>query len=356
MRPPTRRSTSRPCIAGYFDTLGVGLVRGRAFAAADRDGALPVAIVSEDVAARDVARREPDRPPPEDGHRRLERATGSPWWASRGPTRYRELAAQRPVLYVPAEQLIVAAQSIAVRSSAPLADTAAAIRAAVRAVDPAVQRDGGVAARGAAAGPDGAAALHRLADRHLCRAALFLSAVGVFAVTAGVGAPAASRAAGAHGARAPRPATCSGSCSEKGLRLALVGIAVGTAGAIAAAQSLRELLYEVAPIDPPSLAGAAALLLLSSLLACALPAWRAARVIRSPRCARSSDRSCSRGTVFSRPCSVASRDARPCTARAFRRRWRASGVRFRDGRSHDRTARRVARPIGRDSNGTRLDR
>ena len=54
------------------------------------------------------------------------------------PTRYRELAAQRPVLYVPAEQLIVAAQSIAVRTSAPLADTAAAIRAAVRAVNPAV--------------------------------------------------------------------------------------------------------------------------------------------------------------------------------------------------------------------------
>ena len=64
----------------------------------------------------------------------------------------------------------------------------------------------------------------------------------------------------------------------EGLRLALVGIAIGTAGAIAAAQSLPELLYEVAPIDPPSLAGAAALLLGSSLLACALPAWRAARV------------------------------------------------------------------------------
>jgi len=50
-----------------------------------------------------------------------------------------ELTRQRPVLYVPAEQLIVAAQSIAVRSSAPLADTASAIRAAVQMVDPAVR-------------------------------------------------------------------------------------------------------------------------------------------------------------------------------------------------------------------------
>jgi hypothetical protein len=55
-------------------------------------------------------------------------------------------------------------------------------------------------------------------------------------------------------------------------------VAVFTVGAIAAAQSLQGLLYEVGPIDPPSLAGAAALLLLSSLLACAVPAWRAARV------------------------------------------------------------------------------
>ena len=36
----------------YFETFEVPLVRGRAFAATDREGAVEVAIVSEDVAAR----------------------------------------------------------------------------------------------------------------------------------------------------------------------------------------------------------------------------------------------------------------------------------------------------------------
>ena len=73
----------------------------------------------------------------------------------------------------------------------------------------------------------------------------------------------------------PRPGDLQRLVLGEGLRLAAIGIALGTVGAMVAAQSLRELLYEVGPIDPPSLAGAAALLLLSSLLACALPAWRA---------------------------------------------------------------------------------
>jgi predicted permease len=261
---------------GYFDTLGVGLVRGRAFAAADRDGALPVAIVSEDVAARTWPGENPIG-------RRLKMgtaATNSDWLTVVGvarATRYRELATQRPVLYVPAEQLIVAAQSIAVRSSAPLADTAAAIRAAVRAVDPAVGVTEVVPLEDLRQAPMARPRFTASLIGTFAVAALLLSTVGVFSVTA----------AAVHQRRhelrvrmalGATPGHLQRLVLGEGLRLALVGVAVGTVGAIAAAQSLQGLLYEVGPIDPPSLAGAAALLLLSSLLACAVPAWRAARV------------------------------------------------------------------------------
>ena len=262
--------------AGYFETLGVRLVRGRGFAPADRDGALPVAIVSQEVAARTWPGQDPI------GRRlKMGDATSKEDWLTvvgvARPTRYRELTAQRPVLYVPAEQLIVAAQSIAVRTSAPLADTAAAIRAAVRAVDPEVHVMSVSPLEELRQAPMAQPRFTASLIGSFAVAGLFLSAVGVFSVTA------ASVYQRRHELRVrmalgATPGNLQRLVLGEGLRLALVGIAIGTAGAIAAAQSLPELLYEVAPIDPPSLAGAAALLLGSSLLACALPAWRAARV------------------------------------------------------------------------------
>jgi ABC-type lipoprotein release transport system permease subunit len=56
----------------------------------------------------------------------------------------------------------------------------------------------------------------------------------------------------------------------------LVGLVAGLAGAIAIARTLRALLFGVEPADPLSLASVVALLLLTSALACYLPARRAA--------------------------------------------------------------------------------
>jgi ABC-type antimicrobial peptide transport system permease subunit len=64
----------------------------------------------------------------------------------------------------------------------------------------------------------------------------------------------------------------------EGLRLALLGTAIGLAGAVAASRTLRSLLFGVQPLDPLSLLGAAALLVGAALLACVLPARRATRL------------------------------------------------------------------------------
>ena len=63
-----------------------------------------------------------------------------------------------------------------------------------------------------------------------------------------------------------------------GLRLAAAGLAVGTAGAIAASRSLGSVLFQVDPRDPAILAGAMFALVLAALLACLIPATRAARI------------------------------------------------------------------------------
>ena len=63
-----------------------------------------------------------------------------------------------------------------------------------------------------------------------------------------------------------------------GLRLALLGIGIGLAGAFAATRLMSGMLYGVAPADPATLAAVAAALLAIALFACWLPARRAARV------------------------------------------------------------------------------
>jgi ABC-type lipoprotein release transport system permease subunit len=63
-----------------------------------------------------------------------------------------------------------------------------------------------------------------------------------------------------------------------GMKLAALGIASGTVGAAGLTQSMRKLLFEVQPLDPVAFAGAAVVLAGFAVLACYLPARRAARV------------------------------------------------------------------------------
>jgi putative ABC transport system permease protein len=63
-----------------------------------------------------------------------------------------------------------------------------------------------------------------------------------------------------------------------GARLALIGCAIGLAGAFGAAQLLRSLLFQVNPFDPFVLIASAAVILMLSVAASAMPAQRAATV------------------------------------------------------------------------------
>ena len=59
----------------------------------------------------------------------------------------------------------------------------------------------------------------------------------------------------------------------------LFGLAVGLIGALAAVRLVETLLFGVTPQDPVTLSTAAAVLVVTALLACALPAVRASRTI-----------------------------------------------------------------------------
>jgi putative ABC transport system permease protein len=65
---------------------------------------------------------------------------------------------------------------------------------------------------------------------------------------------------------------------SRGLRLALLGVVFGLAGAAASARLLDSLLYQVDPLHPIALSAAAAFLVLIGLLASVVPALKAASV------------------------------------------------------------------------------
>jgi putative ABC transport system permease protein len=65
---------------------------------------------------------------------------------------------------------------------------------------------------------------------------------------------------------------------RQGLSMALVGTAIGVGGAIALSRWIQSLLFGVTATDPATLAAVIAMLLTVALVACAVPAWRATRV------------------------------------------------------------------------------
>jgi putative ABC transport system permease protein len=64
---------------------------------------------------------------------------------------------------------------------------------------------------------------------------------------------------------------------RQGLTLALIGIAIGLAGAAWLTQYVSAMLFRVAPLDPAIFAAATLTLVAVALVACYVPARRATR-------------------------------------------------------------------------------
>ena len=65
---------------------------------------------------------------------------------------------------------------------------------------------------------------------------------------------------------------------RQGFRAAAVGVSVGLLLAAGIGQVVSSLLYEVSPLDPVALIGAVLVLVVSTLVACYVPARRATRI------------------------------------------------------------------------------
>jgi putative ABC transport system permease protein len=75
-----------------------------------------------------------------------------------------------------------------------------------------------------------------------------------------------------------QPATVMRLILGEGCLQAAIGLTIGLAGGVALMRGFRTALYQISPADPLTLAGVAAILLATTLLACYVPARRAMRV------------------------------------------------------------------------------
>jgi predicted permease len=269
----------------YFATLQVALVRGRGFTAADGRGAPAVAVVSDDVAARTWPGQDPIG-------RRLKLggfASTDPWRTVVGvvrPTRYRELAEPRATLYLPAEQFMVTAKTLILRTSSPLDVVARLARERVSAVDPELRVTRIARFTELLQAPLARPRFNASLIAVFGLVALVLTAIGLYAV---MGAWVRQRhpEIGVRVALGASPSDVRRVVLGEALRLVGAGVAIGLVGALAAFRALRGLLFEVHHRDPLTLLGAALLLVATALLAAYLPARAAARldplaVLRSP--------------------------------------------------------------------------
>jgi predicted permease len=260
----------------YFATFEVPIVRGRAFAATDREGAVDVAIVSEDVAAR----MWPDDDPIGKRLKMGGPRSSNPWYTVvgvAGHTRYRDVMSTRPTLYLPAAQFQMTATMVALRTTASLELITSLARDRVRAIDDDVQVMRVAPFAEMLGRPLARPRFNALLLAVFGIAALLLSTIGLY----GVIAASVRQRYAEIGIRFALGATASDVrrlVLREGLLVATLGATIGLAGAMMTGPMLRSLLFELSPLDPLAMATAAALVVGASVAACYLPAVRASRI------------------------------------------------------------------------------
>jgi putative ABC transport system permease protein len=270
---PTRAHW-RSVTAGYFDAMGMTVVRGRGFTTRDDARAPAVAIVNEAMARRYWPGRSPI------GARVMMNGTDQfreivgvvrnvRHWGLSGPV--------NPEWYLPLQQFPVAGVVFALHSTADASALASGVRAAVRSVDPNL-----VVSRVRTMEEVQAQSVERQRVTMLLLAAfagvaLLLAAAGIYGVMAHLVSLRTSEI-GIRMTLGARPRDVLRQILREAVGQTAIGLAIGLLGAVVLMRAFRTMLYEVSPSDPLTLAGVALILVASALVACYIPARRAMRV------------------------------------------------------------------------------
>jgi predicted permease len=262
---------------GYFRTLEIPLLRGRALGAGDREGAPRVAVVSEAAARRTWPGADPI------GRRvKLGPLESPAEWHTVvgvvGETRYRALSDPQPGLYLPVRQFEgPVPMSLLVRTRGEPEALVPRIREVLREVHPELVLAGGGSIHQLRAAPLARPRFGTALLGAFAALTLLLAVVGIYAAMATT-VRQRSHEIGIRLALGAGAAEVRRLVLRQGMRLAVWGCAVGLLAALLGTRALRGMLFGVSPTDPLTFFAVVGIILAAAALACTLPARRAARV------------------------------------------------------------------------------
>jgi predicted permease len=261
----------------YFRTMGIQVIRGRSFSNADNERSRAVALVNQHLADMLWPGRDPI------GRRFRSAGPEGPWVEVVGVTntgKYRFLFEDpQPYFYGPIAQEYTGLRVLQVRTSRPPERLATTIEQAIRALEPNlplydVQSMTQALGSGFGFFPVRAGAVSAAL---LGLVALTLAIVGLYGVVSYL----TSQRTHEIGVRMAVGATQGDIVRlvlQDGSKLVLFGLAAGLLITLAWSRVVGSFLFGVSARDPLTLVSIAPILGCVALLACAIPAWRAARV------------------------------------------------------------------------------
>ena len=269
---PKLVASVRAVTPGYFAAVGTPVRRGRVFEDTDTEKAPLVAAVDETLARRFWSDQGAAI-----GHK-LRLGDDGPWRTIVGvvaSVKHGDLTADTDrYVYLPHAQAPDGEMDLVVRTSGEPAALTATIRQQIQAMDGSVPFYE-VQTLEAAVGRS--LATRRLTNNLLLAfalAALILAAVGIYGVMA-LGVTQRTNEFGIRLALGATPGNLLALVLGQGMRLVLVGVVLGLAGAIGLTRYLGTLLFQVEPVDPLIFGGVTMVLVAVALGACYFPARRA---------------------------------------------------------------------------------
>lgn len=275
---------NKPFVAGwqlvapdYFRTLDIPLVAGRDFTERDNAEGDGAAIINEALAARYFPGEDPIGKRLTLGLPRPE----NPWLTIVGivkdiPHRGLESKAE-PDWYLPYLRQPRRDVFLMVRSTGDPANLATAVRSQIPAIDQDQPVTGIKTMNEVIASTTAPRRFNTLLLAIFAAVALTLAAVGIYSVIS-YSVAQRTQEIGIRLALGAQASDVIRLVVKQGMTLALLGIAAGIVGAIAAARTMTSLLYDLKATDPMTFLAISLLLAVVALMACYLPARRAAKV------------------------------------------------------------------------------
>ena len=267
---------------GFFRTVRAALLSGREFTAADNQAGAPVAIINRTLAHRYFPNVNPVG-------RSLVPQTqvySQQPWETPEPLRIVGIVkdikmgastVENAQIFVPYMQHPVDILAFVVRTSAQPLSAVPAVRGVVTSLDNELPLVRVTTLESQLEQYYGAVRFPYVIVWIFALLALVLSAIGIYGVIA-YSVSQRTREIGIRMALGAERRDVLRLVLGQGLRLALVGIAIGIAGAVALTRFLASLLYGVKPSDPVTFVAVSLVLMFVALLACYIPARRAAKV------------------------------------------------------------------------------